>query len=172
MIGRLHHVIVDCPDPAALAAFYSELLGLPVTWQEDDFAVVSASDTTSGIGFQLAPDFQPPRWPDPARPQQMHFDVMVDDVEAAEPRVLALGARRLPGHDSHVYADPAGHPFCLIPRPHWASPIDASIGTSPIGARQAGPPSPGPPSPGSDSPALTPPPLTPPARGASHRVCP
>ena len=65
VIGRLHHVIVDCPDPAALAAFYSELLGLPVTWQEDDFAVVSASDTTSGIGFQLAPDFQPPRWPDP-----------------------------------------------------------------------------------------------------------
>ena len=127
VIGRLHHVIVDCPDPAALAAFYSELLGLPVTWQEDDFAVVSADDTTSGIGFQLARDFQPPRWPDPDRPQQMHFDVMVDDVEAAAPRVLALGARPLPGGDSHspVYADPAGHPFCLIPRPHWAPPIDA-----------------------------------------------
>ena len=118
---------MDCPDPAALAAFYSELLGLPVTWQEDDFAVVSADDTTSGIGFQLARDFQPPRWPDPDRPQQMHFDVMVDDVEAAAPRVLALGARALPGGDSHspVYADPAGHPFCLIPRPHWAPPIDA-----------------------------------------------
>jgi hypothetical protein len=37
VIGRLHHVIVDCPDPAALAAFYSELLGLPITWQVDDF---------------------------------------------------------------------------------------------------------------------------------------
>jgi hypothetical protein len=53
----------------------------------------------------------------------MHFDVMVDDVEAAEPRVLALGARRLPGGDSRVYADPAGHPFCLIPRPGWAAPV-------------------------------------------------
>ncbi|HEY1320120.1 MAG TPA: VOC family protein, partial [Streptosporangiaceae bacterium] len=41
VIGRLHHVIVDCPDPAALAGFYSELLGLPITWQEDDFAVVA-----------------------------------------------------------------------------------------------------------------------------------
>jgi catechol 2,3-dioxygenase-like lactoylglutathione lyase family enzyme len=145
VIGRLHHVIVDCPDPAALAAFYSELLGLPVTWQEDDFAVVSASDTTSGIGFQLAPDFQPPRWPDPARPQQMHFDVMVDDVPAAEPRVLALGARRLPGGDSHspVYADPAGHPFCLIPRPRWAPPIG-----TPSGAPQAGSSSPAADSPG------------------------
>ena len=128
MIGRLHHVIVDCPDPAALATFYAELLGLPVTWQEDDFAVVSRDDTSSGIGFQLAPGLQAPRWPDPSRPQQMHFDVMVDDVEAAESRVLALGARRLPGADSDsaVYADPAGHPFCLIPRPHWAAPIGAA----------------------------------------------
>jgi hypothetical protein len=55
----------------------------------------------------------------------MHFDVMVDDVEAAGPRVLALGARRLPAGDSGsaVYADPAGHPFCLIQRPGWAAPI-------------------------------------------------
>ena len=162
MIGRLHHVIVDCPDPAALAAFYSELLGLPVTWQEDDFAVVSASDTTSGIGFQLAPDFQPPRWPDPARPQQMHFDVMVDDVQAAEPRVLALGARRLPGGDSHspVYADPAGHPFCLIPRPRWAPLIGPQAGP-PIGIPQAGTPpletpQAGPSSPRADSPSRRP----------------
>jgi catechol 2,3-dioxygenase-like lactoylglutathione lyase family enzyme len=125
VIGRLHHVIVDCPDPAALAAFYSELLGLPVTWQEAGFAVVSQDDTSSGIGFQLAPGLQPPQWPDPARPQQIHFDVMVDDVDAAEPRVLALGARPLPGGTggSRVYADPAGHPFCLIPRPAWAAPI-------------------------------------------------
>ena len=125
VIGRLHHVIVDCPDPAALAAFYSELLGLPVTWQEDDFAVVSADDRSSGIGFQLAPGLQPPQWPDPGRPQQIHFDVMVDDVDAAEPRVLALGARQLPSGNggSRVYADPAGHPFCLMPRPAWAAPI-------------------------------------------------
>jgi catechol 2,3-dioxygenase-like lactoylglutathione lyase family enzyme len=128
VIGRLHHIIVDCPDPRGLAAFYSELLGLPITWQEDDFVIVSRDDVTPGIGFQLAPDHQPPRWPDPDRPQQMHFDVMVDDVAAAEPRVLALGARRLPGGDSRspVYADPAGHPFCLIPRPGWAAPIGGS----------------------------------------------
>jgi catechol 2,3-dioxygenase-like lactoylglutathione lyase family enzyme len=125
MIGRLHHVIIDCPDPGGLAAFYAELLGLPITWQESDFAVVARNDTTSGIGFQRAPDLQPPQWPDPARPQQVHLDVMVDDLDAAEPLVLALGARRLPGGaaDSRVYADPAGHPFCLIPRPSWAPPV-------------------------------------------------
>jgi catechol 2,3-dioxygenase-like lactoylglutathione lyase family enzyme len=122
MLGRLHHLIMDCPDPAELAAFYSELLGLPVTYRSADFVVVSRDDSTSGLAFQLAPDHRPPTWPDPAVPQQLHVDVMVDDVAAAEPQVLALGARRLPGGD-HVYADPAGHPFCLIPRPGWAPPI-------------------------------------------------
>jgi catechol 2,3-dioxygenase-like lactoylglutathione lyase family enzyme len=124
VIGRLHHVIFDCPDPARLAAFYSALLGLPVTYQQDDFAVVSVSDTTSGIAFQRVADYHPPRWPDPAQPQQLHFDVMVDDVAAAAPQVLALGARPLGGDPgSPVYADPAGHPFCLIPRPRWAPPV-------------------------------------------------
>jgi catechol 2,3-dioxygenase-like lactoylglutathione lyase family enzyme len=122
MIGRLHHVILDCPDPAELAAFYSALLGQPVTHTSDDFVVVAASDTSSGLAFQLAPGHRPPTWPDPAVPQQVHLDVMVDDVAAAGPRVLALGAAKLDGED--VYADPAGHPFCLIRRPGWAAPIE------------------------------------------------
>ena len=122
MIGRRHHLIIDCPDPEALAAFYSQLLGQPITYRSVDFVVVADNTVTSGLAFQLAPDYQPPAWPDPDRPQQMHLDVMVDDVAAAEPAVLALGARRLAGGD-HVYADPAGHPFCLIPRPGWAPPI-------------------------------------------------
>ncbi len=128
MIGRLHHVVIDCPDPITLATFYAELIGLPITWQQHDFVVVARNSTTSGLAFQLAPDHQPPRWPDPDRPQQFHLDVMVDDVDAAEPRVLALGARRLPAADGHVYADPAGHPFCLIPRPSWAAPIGGDTG--------------------------------------------
>jgi catechol 2,3-dioxygenase-like lactoylglutathione lyase family enzyme len=124
VIGRMHHVVIDCPDPMGLAAFYAELLGLPVTYRSDDWVVIAMSDTTSGVAFQRAPDHQPPEWPDPDRPQQFHLDVMVDDVGAAEPRVLALGARRLAG-GAHVYADPAGHPFCLVPRPGWAAPIHA-----------------------------------------------
>jgi catechol 2,3-dioxygenase-like lactoylglutathione lyase family enzyme len=48
MIGRLHHVILDCADPAALAAFYAELLGQPVTYSSDDFVVVAADGTSSG----------------------------------------------------------------------------------------------------------------------------
>jgi hypothetical protein len=68
------------------------------------------------MAFQRAPDHRPPRWPDPDFPQQYHVDVMVDDIDKAESAVLALGATRLPGEgeDFRVYADPAGHPFCLI----------------------------------------------------------
>jgi catechol 2,3-dioxygenase-like lactoylglutathione lyase family enzyme len=120
VIGRRHHVIIDAPDPGALAEFYSELLGLPVTYRSPDFVVIAENDATSGFAFQLAPDHRPPQWPDPRYPQQFHLDVMVDDVETARPQVLALGARLL---RDDVYADPAGHPFCLVTRPGWADPI-------------------------------------------------
>lgn len=128
MVGRLHHVVIDCPDPAGLAAFYAQLLALPVTYRSEDWVVVAASDTASGLAFQRAPGYQPPRWPDPASSMQFHLDVMVDDVAAAEPMALALGARRMSatGAEPSVYADPAGHPFCLIPRPSWAAPVRSS----------------------------------------------
>jgi hypothetical protein len=86
-----------------------------------DTATTTASETTSGLAFQRAPDHQPPTWPDPAVPQQIHLDIMVKDPTAAGPRVLALGAVQRDGQD--IYADPAGHLFCLIRRPGWAPPI-------------------------------------------------
>lgn len=84
-------------------------------------SLFAASDTSSGLAFQRAPGHRPPTWPDPAVPQQFHLDIMVEDVAAAGQRVLALGAAKLVGED--VYADPAGHPFCLVRRPGWAPPI-------------------------------------------------
>lgn len=120
-IGRLHHVVLDCRDPDGLAAFYSALLGLPITYRSEDWVVVAESDRTSGLAFQLAPDYRSPTWPGTGVPQQVHLDVMVDDVARAAASVVALGAVKLSG--DHVYADPAGHPFCLVPRPGWAPPV-------------------------------------------------
>jgi hypothetical protein len=56
-----------------------------------------------------------PNWPNPERPQQIHLDIYVDDLEATEALVLNLGATRLaPAESDHpIYADPEGHPFCL-----------------------------------------------------------
>jgi catechol 2,3-dioxygenase-like lactoylglutathione lyase family enzyme len=114
MIGRLYNVVIDCPDPAVLADFYGQLLGMPVVNEREGWVVIS--DDRVRIAFQLATDLREPRWPDPERPQQMHLDVMVDDIDRAEEQAIALGAKRLPGdgEDFRVFEDPAGHPFCLV----------------------------------------------------------
>lgn len=108
-------VMVDCPDAKELAAFYSELLGKPITYEADGMAMIG-EDGARPLMFQQIENYTPPQWPDPAHPQQFHFDVMVDDVEAGERAALAIGARRLPGEGDNwrVYADPAGKPFCLV----------------------------------------------------------
>jgi catechol 2,3-dioxygenase-like lactoylglutathione lyase family enzyme len=113
MIGRLQSVVLDCPDPQTLSKFYAELLGMPIVSTDDDW--IGIGDESGHLSFQLAPDHQPPRWPDPNYPQQFHLDITVDDITVAEDKVLSMGAARLPGGGEtfRVYADPAGHPFCL-----------------------------------------------------------
>jgi catechol 2,3-dioxygenase-like lactoylglutathione lyase family enzyme len=123
MTARQHHVVLDCPDPLRLAEFYSALLGLPITHTSGDWVVVSVDDHHSGLAFQLAPDHVPPLWGDPARPQQLHLDLMADDPLVTGAQAVELGATLLSPPGEHVYADPAGHPFCLVPTPHWAPPV-------------------------------------------------
>ncbi len=108
-------VMLDCPDAKALAAFYAELLGKPVTYEGDGAAMIG-QDGAQPVLFQQVADYQGPGWPDPSRPQQLHLDIMVDDIEAGEQAALAIGAVRLPGDGDNwrVYADPAGKPFCLL----------------------------------------------------------
>ncbi|MFB9234188.1 VOC family protein [Plantactinospora siamensis] len=125
MIGKLRTVVIDCPDPRALAEFYAELLGLPVTFDPDDepsdwVVLGGPPGAMPRLAFQRALNLRAPRWPDPQWPQQFHLDVTVGDIDEAEQRVLKLGATRLPGQGDgfRVYADPAGHPFCLC----WDSP--------------------------------------------------
>jgi hypothetical protein len=110
---------LDTPDPLALATFYQGLLGGEIDADPDEPDWVDLRGDGVRLSFQEAADHQPPEWGNPAKPQQMHLDLTVDDVEAAEPQVLALGATRhalQPGADSNwrVYLDPAGHPFCLV----------------------------------------------------------
>ncbi|MET9223028.1 VOC family protein [Streptomyces sp. NPDC088197] len=119
MIGTLGAVVLDCPDPRALAAFYAELVGGTVDASEDDWVDLNREDGQR-LSFQLAPAHRAPRWPDPERPQQFHLDIAVERaaMDSAEKQVLALGATLLEGdldgaRNWRVYADPAGHPFCL-----------------------------------------------------------
>lgn len=114
MIGRLKTVVIDCPEPRALAEFYCALTGMTVTDEDADWIDIEGGGKS--VSFQLAPDHLPPQWPDPEHPQQLHLDIAVDDVDTAHPQVLALGAVLLDDGPERfrVYADPAGHPFCLV----------------------------------------------------------
>jgi hypothetical protein len=87
---------------------------MPITRVDGEWIDISDGKTIC-LSFQHAPDHQSPRWLDRAFPQQVHIDVIVEDIDQAEAKVIALGARRPPcqGSSFRVYADLAGHTFFL-----------------------------------------------------------
>lgn len=117
-------VALDCPDPLALAGFYSRLTGLEVeplgnfppeqvTWIE------LLHDDRPTLAFQKVDHYVAPTWPEGPRPQQLHLDFDVDDLDESEAFALSLGAVKAdhqPGRSFRVYLDPVGHPFCLVLR--------------------------------------------------------
>lgn len=111
---RLSGVTLNAPDALALARFYAAITG-GIAKGSAQWA--TATGPNGDLGFQQAADFRPPSWPDGDRPAQLHLDFFVSDLAATEVRVLAAGATRfdLQPNSDHcfVYADPAGHPFCL-----------------------------------------------------------
>jgi catechol 2,3-dioxygenase-like lactoylglutathione lyase family enzyme len=128
-------VVLDCTDARALAEFYRQLLGLeyrpgdeqPAGGGPDpagqDWLVLRDSAGTTRLAFQQVAVFPEATWPDAAVPQQLHLDLTVPtagDLDAQHERALALGARLLadrsgdPQEPLRVYADPAGHPFCIF----------------------------------------------------------
>ena len=116
MIYSWHTLVIDCPDADALASFYQELLDLPRLLTEPDWVAIGGDVQRPSLSFQQVEDYRAPTWPSQDVPQQLHLDVVVDDLDAAEPQVLALGAtlaEHQPGDTFRVFLDPAGHPFCL-----------------------------------------------------------
>ncbi|GAA2200838.1 VOC family protein [Streptomyces bangladeshensis] len=114
---RFAAVTFDCGDPVELSRFYVEMFGLPVAYSSDDFVFLGGKDGAAGLGFNRLADYRRPTWPDPAQEKQAHIEVGVDDLEAAEARLIALGATKpepQPQPDRwRVLLDPAGHPFCI-----------------------------------------------------------
>jgi catechol-2,3-dioxygenase len=113
MIGTLRSVVLDAPDIAKLSAFYAGLAGWTQRYADDEWITLTTDDGWR-IGFQLAPDHVPPRWPDASHPQQAHLDLRVPDLEAATALAEELGASLLRKSETwHTLADPAGHPVDL-----------------------------------------------------------
>jgi catechol 2,3-dioxygenase-like lactoylglutathione lyase family enzyme len=130
----LRQTVLDGPDARALAEFYRELLGLryrpgdepPAPGQPDpqgrDWLVLRGADGTR-LAFQQVERLAPATWPDGPRPQMLHLDLTVPTVaelDRQHDRALRLGAALLldrsadPEEPLRVYADPAGHPFCIF----------------------------------------------------------
>ena len=120
--------VFDAADMGAESSFWAGVLGGTVDAEDDWHTVIV--DGAPRIGVQLAPNHTPPDWPDGTPQQQIHLDLWVEDFQEAHERVMSLGAKVLkpaadvdtpvsrdtdaPHTDNfQVYADPAGHPFCL-----------------------------------------------------------
>jgi catechol 2,3-dioxygenase-like lactoylglutathione lyase family enzyme len=131
----LRQVVLDCEDARALAEFYRQLMGYhyrpgdepPEPGTPDtngqDWLVLRDAKGVRQLAFQQVPHLPEPTWPEGPRPQMLHLDTSVpnlSDLYALHERALGLGARLLrdrsddPDEPLFVYADPAGHPFCIF----------------------------------------------------------
>jgi catechol 2,3-dioxygenase-like lactoylglutathione lyase family enzyme len=132
---QLRQVVLDCTDARALAEFYRRLLGFryrpgdepPAEGEPDprgqDWLVLRDADGVNRLAFQQVEAMPRSTWPDITIPQQLHLDLTVPAIEALNAqhdRALGLGASLLhdrrndPDEPLVVYADPAGHPFCIF----------------------------------------------------------
>lgn len=118
-------VAIDCLDAGPVAHFYERLLGFEVR----DLGPMWAQlfDPAGGVhlNVQGEPKYEPPTWPEAPGEQQkmLHFEVEVDDLEAAVTTAIEAGGTEAPwqppDRDSkriRVVLDPAGHPLCLFLR--------------------------------------------------------
>ncbi len=124
-VARLGGVSLDASDPRALATFYRELLELEVLLETED--VVALRGAGILLTAQRVGDHQPSSWPEDGVPKQLHLELAVEDLDAAQARALALGATAPPSQlcasEWRVLLDPAGHPFCLTTQiPHEELP--------------------------------------------------
>ena len=112
-------IVLDSPDPAALADFYRRLLGWPTRSEEPGWITLRSPEGGAGLSFQEEAAYLRPTWPAGPGDQQMmvHLDILVDDLDEAGAYATSVGAELAsyqPQDDVRVYLDPAGHPFCFF----------------------------------------------------------
>jgi hypothetical protein len=113
--ASLAAINLECTDPVVLAHFWARMLEGEVVIETPAYCAVKVGALL--LGAARVEGYQPPTWPAPDRSQQIHLDVAVGDLDAAEREAIELGATK--EHDqptpdrSRVLRAPAGHPFCL-----------------------------------------------------------
>jgi Glyoxalase-like domain len=124
-IGWIREIVLDCPDPHALARFWAGLLGGTATEWYPGWVTLEPPPHGQRLSFQAS---AAPRAEHAGNSARVHFDILVDDLAAAHERVVAAGATQVGAHVSprpgpagqpvpwRVYLDPVGHAFCLVVR--------------------------------------------------------
>jgi hypothetical protein len=123
-------VVFDAADVGAESAFWAAILDGNVVDDDELFHCVIDAAGAWRIGVQSAPNHAPPEWPGGPQHQQVHLDLHVEDHRSAHDEAIRLGARLLQPADDldadeghQVYADPAGHPFCI----GWGHPSSSTL---------------------------------------------
>lgn len=132
---RIAQVVLDTTDARVLAEFYRHMFGLeyrhgdepPATGQPDprgsDWLVLRNNRGGPQLAFQQTDGVAPSTWPEATVPQMSHLDTVVDtreELDTQRERALSLGAVVLLDRTEDtqeplfVFADPAGHPFCIF----------------------------------------------------------
>ena len=121
-VGKLTQLILECDNAEQLARFWQEVLALPEPEGDSNWLTLRW-EPVGRFSFHRVAGYRPPAWPGEHGEQQVHLDLLVDDLHAANLAVEKAGARPLtdvldPGPKAwRIYADPAGHPFCLVSVP-------------------------------------------------------
>ena len=119
-VGAIRSIVLECADPAPLAGFWSAVLDREIERRDDDWWSLAPGPGGARLALQIVSGYEPPAWPGVHGEQQIHLDIEVADLASGANRVVELGARRLSdvvvdGDEQwQVFADPAGHPFCLV----------------------------------------------------------
>ena len=115
VISKLGAVSLNCPDPHALALFYSALLEKEIAFESEDFSAIQLDNLW--LTMQRVDDFKRSSWPTSEIPNHVHLDFSVSDLDSGEAAALAVGATLAtdqPDRDRwRVLLDPVGNPFCV-----------------------------------------------------------
>ena len=132
IVPTIRQLVLDGTDIRALAEFYRQLLGYDYRAGDEppsegpdqlEWLVLRSPGGEPQLAFQQVERLRPTTWPEDEVPMQLHLDCSVPDLESLQEvlhTALELGATLRfdrsedPDEPLYVFADPAGHPFCVF----------------------------------------------------------